>query len=186
MNADDKGTNGRVDHFSAQSLRFERILDAPIERVWQFLVDPALRARWFMGGPTELRVGGTQGLTMYHDLLSDEDDPMPERYRAYAGTTWTERITRLDPPRLLAFLWDDGKAGEVCFELSPLGERTRLVLTHDGLRDRDDAVNFGGGWHSHLAVLERRLRGESVPSFWALHAQAEALARQAFGPDETR
>ena len=48
------------------------------------------------------------------------------------------------------------------------------MLTHTGLRGPGDALNFGGGWHSHLAVLERRIRGEGVEDFWALHAQAEA------------
>ena len=31
-----------------------------------------------------------------------------------------------------------------------------------GLRGRSDAMDFGGGWHSHLAVLERRIRGDGV------------------------
>ena len=180
MNANLPGTTG-PDQFSPDQLRFERVLDAPIDRVWQYLVDPTKRALWFMAGPTDLRIGGAFGLTMDHDRLSDEPVPTPERYRAYIGHAWSETITRLDPPRWLAFRWEDGKAGEVTFELTPIGERTRLVLTHTGLRGSDDAVNFGGGWHSHLAVLERRLRGERVPDFWALHAKAEARARQALG-----
>jgi len=65
--------------------------------------------------------------------------------------------------------------------LSPQGDKTLLVLTHTGLRGRDDAVSFGGGWHSHLAVLERRIKGEAVPDFWALHAQAEQTIGKALG-----
>lgn len=48
------------------------------------------------------------------------------------------------------------------------------MLTHAGMRGNGDALNYGGGWHSHLAVLERRIRGEGVEDFWALHANAEA------------
>ena len=35
---------GRV--IDAQTLRMERTLDAPIDKVWSFLVDPERRARW--------------------------------------------------------------------------------------------------------------------------------------------
>lgn len=167
------------DTFTAHELRFERLLDAPVATVWAWLVEPELRARWFMAGPTDLRVGGNFGLSMNHDNLSDQKVPTPEKYRAHLGHSWSETITRLEPGRLLAIRWDDGENGEVTFTLTPEGERTRLVLLHSGIKNRDGAVNFGGGWGSHLAVLERRLRGDAVPDFWALHADAEAHAKAA-------
>lgn len=171
------------DRISPDSLRLERLFDAPVEKVWHFLVDPELRARWFMGGPVDLRVDGTIGMTMDHDRLSDEQVPTPERYAPYVGNSWEERITRIDPPRLLAFTWESGEAGEVTFELADEGGKTRLILTHTGLRGRDDAVNFGGGWLSHLAVLERRISGGGVPDFWRLHAEAEAAVAKALSAD---
>ena len=170
-----------ADIVTADHLRFERLLDAPVEKVWQYLVDPELRGRWFMGGPSDLRVGGAMTMTMNHDRLSDGDVPTPEAYRQYLGHAWEERITRLEPPHLLAISWEEGKAGEVLFELSDEAGKTRLVLTHSGLRGRDDALNFGGGWHSHLAALEARVRGDAVPDFWALHSAAEARIARALG-----
>jgi len=170
-----------ADSITPEELRFERLLDAPIEKVWQYLVDPDLRARWFMGGPTELKLGGAFGLTMDHDQLSDGDVPTPERYRPYVGRSWKERITRLQPPNLLALTWENGEAGEVTFELTEEAGRTRLVLTHTGLRGGGDALDFGGGWLSHLAVLDLRIRNEPVPNFWALHSEAEAAMRRSLG-----
>src|SRR5690606_25430535 len=96
------------DQVTATMLRFERLLDAPVDKVWQYLVDPELRARWFMGGPTDLKVGGSIGLTMDHDRLSDHDVPTPERYRPYVGHSWSERIIRCEPPNVLAFTWENG------------------------------------------------------------------------------
>lgn len=162
-------------------LRFERQLDAPIEKVWQYLIDPELRARWFMGGPTDAAAGGRIGMTMNHDRLSDNSVPTPERYRAYLGHCWEEQITRIEPPHLLAFTWEKGEAGEVTFELSSEAGRTRLVLTHRGLRGRNDALNYGGGWLSHLAALERRIRDEGVADFWKLHDEAEEAVQRALG-----
>jgi len=170
------------DMITPDSLRFERLLDAPVEKVWKYLVDAELRARWFMAGPTDLKVGGAIGMTMNHDRLSDEQVPTPDRYKQYLGHSWEERITRIEPPHLLAFTWEAEEAGEVTFELIDEAGRTRLVLTHTGLRGRDDAINFGGGWHSHLVALERRIRGEGVADFWALHTEAEAAMERALAP----
>ena len=174
-------TGTRTDTITPQKLVFERELDAPRDTVWQYLIDPEMRARWFMGGPTEPRVGGKIGMTMAHDNLSDEDVPFPERYAPHQGKAWDETITAIDPPRLLAFSWSGGEAGEVTIELEALGDRTRLTLTHSGLRGPDDARNFGGGWGAHLEVLEKRLRGEHIVNFWDLHAAAEARAAAALG-----
>ena len=171
------------DRISQDSLRFERLIDAPVERVWHYLVDAELRARWFMGGPVDLRVDGAISMTMNHDRLSDEQVLTPERYAPYVGNSWEERITRIDPPRLLAFTWESGDAGEVTFELADEGGKTRLILTHTNLRGRDDAVNFGSGWLSHLAVLERRICGGGVPDFWRLHAETEAAVSKTLSVD---
>jgi uncharacterized protein YndB with AHSA1/START domain len=168
------------DVITARELRFERVLEAPVETVWRYLTDPELRSRWFMGGEIEPHVGGKIHMVFDHDNLSDGDAPMPERYAKNKGKTWFETITAWDPPHRLAYSWDNGDAGTVTFTLDPVGEgRTRLVLHHTGLRGAQDAKNFGGGWGSHITVLEARIKGERVENFWALHAEAEARAAAA-------
>lgn len=162
-----------ADRISTSKLVLERHLDASVERVWQFIVDPDLRARWFMAAPDDPRPDGTIGFTMEHDRLSDQPVPTPSQYRDFLGQSWTERILAFEPPHRILFTWEDGVAGEVEIRLLAEGEGTRLVLTHSRLRGREDAIDFGGGWHSHLAALARRIVGEGVPDFWALVSEGK-------------
>jgi uncharacterized protein YndB with AHSA1/START domain len=164
------------DRLSTTELRFERLLDAPISTVWRWIVDPELRARWFMGGPTDLRPEGSLVLTMNHDRLSDRPVSAPTRFRDFMGQSWSERIVQVEPERLIAFEWSGGAEGLVTITLTPEGDQTRLVLVHTGISGRDSAVNFADGWGAHLIVLERRLKGEPVPNFWELHAAVESDA----------
>ncbi|MFN7023411.1 MAG: SRPBCC family protein [Pseudorhizobium sp.] len=158
-----------MDKVSASELVLHRILEAPVERVWSFIVDPELRARWFMSGPSDLRPGGQLGLTMKHHELSDQAVPTPHPYQAAIGASWTETITLFEPPYAIGFTWDGGRGGQVTIRLNAEDERrTKLTLVHSGLRGDADATNFGGGWHAHLAALELRLRNRPISDFWDL------------------
>src|SRR5690606_7556689 len=42
----------------AHTVRFERVLPGPIERVWACLTEPEKRRTWLAGGTMELREGG--------------------------------------------------------------------------------------------------------------------------------
>jgi hypothetical protein len=42
----------------ARTVRLERVLPGPIERVWAYLTDSKKRGRWFASGPMDLRLGG--------------------------------------------------------------------------------------------------------------------------------
>jgi hypothetical protein len=113
-----------------------------------------------------------------HDNLSDEEVPYPESYAPYKGRTWDETVIRFDPPRLLETTFQGGKNGTVTFELFPDGDRSRLVITHSGITSPSGFQDFGGGWNSHMTVLQERLAGRSVRNFWALHARSrEAVAK---------
>jgi uncharacterized protein YndB with AHSA1/START domain len=122
-----------TDTITAQHLRFDRVLDAPVDTVWRYLIDPELRARWFMGGETEPRVGGKFGLAFDHDTLSDGDAPMPEKYAKNVGHSWFETIEA--PQKQL--VWFEQSAHEVMIEepgktLVTLVEHVRPIAERAG------------------------------------------------------
>lgn len=165
----------------AGTVRFRRLLPGPVERVWAYLTEPEKRATWFAGGTMDLWPGGTARLHFRHANLSPGEEAPADCRQVQEGLDFECRITRCEPPRLLAMEWDgdaDEPPSEVTFELTPEGDRVVLELTHRrlgpvGLR------NVSGGWHLHLAMLAARLEGTAPPPFWATRArlQAEYAAR---------
>ena len=159
------------------AIRLERLLDAPVDTVWRYLTEAELREQWFMGG-TDATGPGDFDLLVDHDKLSSDDVPYPAENACFKGSVWHEKVLRFDPPCLLETTFQGGKNGVVTYELVPEGQKTRLVLTHRGINSESGFQSFGGGWNSHMAVLQERLAGRTVRNFWALHAQSrEAVAK---------
>jgi uncharacterized protein YndB with AHSA1/START domain len=95
--------------------RFERLLRHPPEVVWQAITEPDQIDRWMGTRPEiDLRPGG--------------------HYITHHGTgdRVVDRITRLEPPRLLehTFWAHVNPSARVTWELSPAGDGCLLVLTH--------------------------------------------------------
>lgn len=168
-----------VERIAPDTIRLERLLDAPADKVWNYLTRAELRQQWFMGG-SDAQPDSEFELLNDHDNLSDDDVPYPESYAPYKGKTWSERVIRFDPPRLLETTFQGGKNGVVTYELLSEGGRTRLVLTHSGIESGTGAQDFGSGWNSHLTVLQERLAGRGVPDFWALHARSRDAVAKSF------
>ena len=55
------------------TVRFERLLPGPIERVWEYITDGEKRAKWLAGGKTEQVVDGSIELLFHNNSLS----PLP-------------------------------------------------------------------------------------------------------------
>jgi uncharacterized protein YndB with AHSA1/START domain len=130
----------------AETLRFERELRHPIDRVWAAVSTPAGLAGWMAEATLEPREGGA------FELRWDEG-------RAHG------RVVRWQPPALLECTWkerpEDGES-TLCLELAEVPGGTRLVLTHSRLRL---LAGFGAGWHAHLDMLAGLLDGRPVD--WA-------------------
>lgn len=166
---DSSGAYGTV--LEAGTIRFERLLPGPIERVWAYLTESDKRAKWLAAGEMEPRVGAPLDLKFYHSSLSRNTAPVPEKYKGQEeGQVTQHTVTRFEPPRLLSLTWGSGKDGpsEVTFELTPQGDKVRLVLTHRRLRDRKAMLAVSPGWHSHLAVLVDRLEEREPAAFWSI------------------
>jgi uncharacterized protein YndB with AHSA1/START domain len=178
--AEAMASSAPIQRVAPDAIRLERLLDAPMEKVWRYLTEAEFRQQWFMGGTDATGVGEFD-LLVDHDKLSSDKVPYPESYQSFKGAIWTEKVIRFEPPRLLETTFQGGKNGIVTYELFPDGERTRLVLTHSKIQSSSGFQDFGSGWTSHLAVLQERLAGRSIKNFWELHAKSKEAVAEALG-----
>ena len=144
------------------TLEIQRILPGPIERIWAYLTESALRRQWLAAGEMTLKEGAEFELTWRNDELTD---PPGERPAGFAAQhSMKSRIIAVDPPRKLVFTF--GTAGEVTFLLAPAGDRVRLSVIHRRLPDRNTMLKVSAGWHAHLDVLAARAGGTQPAPFW--------------------
>ncbi|NZA27371.1 SRPBCC family protein [Luteimonas sp. SJ-92] len=166
-----------AERVAADTVRIERLLPGPLERVWEYLTDPEKRRLWLAAGAIELHVGGRSELLFHNDALTGHDDAPPAKYAGCGGpVALAGRVTACAPPRLLAYTWggEDDDASEVRFELQERDDAVLLVLTHRRLRGRDTMISVASGWHAHLGVLLDRLHGRAPASFWPAHTRLES------------
>uniref|UniRef100_UPI0034E937DF SRPBCC domain-containing protein n=1 Tax=Enterococcus lactis TaxID=357441 RepID=UPI0034E937DF len=79
------------------TLRIQRILPGPIERIWRYLTDGRLRRQWLAVGEMEMRIGSALELVWRNDELSDQPTTRPAGFAA--EMRMESRVTELDPPR---------------------------------------------------------------------------------------
>lgn len=146
---------------AANAVRIERLLPGPVERVWSYLTDGELRRQWLAAGDMELVVGAPFELVWRNDELTQPPGHRPEGFSA--ENRMHSQLTEVDPPRRLSFTWG---GGEVTFALEPRGAQVLLTVSHRGISDHANMLRIGAGWHSHLDVLDARLRGTQPEPFW--------------------
>ncbi|KAB1140375.1 SRPBCC family protein [Streptomyces luteolifulvus] len=151
MSADLTGTCLTLDD-GRPAVRFSRIHDHPIDRVWRFVTDPGELVHWFPSrADVDLRPGGS--------IRFSGDPDMPES---------TGRVLAVDAPRHLSFAWG---GDELHFDLEAVDEqRTRFTLTNV-LEAENTAARTAAGWEVCLAALDALARGER---FEGPHAGAGA------------
>jgi uncharacterized protein YndB with AHSA1/START domain len=144
------------------TLRIQRLLPGPIERVWAYLTESDLRRKWLAAGEMELKVGAPFEFVWRNNELTS---PPGQRPAGFGDEhRMQSRITELDPPRLLSIAW--GNSGDVTFELEPKGHKVLLTVIHRRLPDRGTMLMVGAGWHMHLDILVARANGTDTEPFW--------------------
>ena len=120
-------------------------IEAPIERVWQVITDPAYVARWF-GNTAEidLRPGG------------------PLRFGWDGHGPFHGVVERVEPPREFAYRWvhdagvpvgGESVETQVSFSLSEVDGGTLVRLVESGFADEGHVKENTEGWTAELAEL---------------------------------
>ena len=145
------------------TLRMQRRLPGPIERVWSYLTDSDLRRQWLASGTMTLRPGASFELLWRNDELSKSATERPEGFSAESRATC--RFVEVEPPRRMRYLWPG--VGEVSIELEAVDDEVMLTLTHRQLIGDRLILNVCAGWHAHLILLAAHLEGHQPPSLWS-------------------
>jgi uncharacterized protein YndB with AHSA1/START domain len=144
-------------------LRFERVLQHPVGRVWKALTEPEELRRWF---PDTVAVDEWKvGAKMTFKDANAQIQPFDGEVLAY------------DPPWLLEFRWG---TDVIRFEVAPRGEGSVLTLV-DTIDELGKAARDGAGWHVCLNALERALDGAPGPAGDWLTLRDEYAEK--FGPE---
>src|SRR5258708_16913498 len=79
------------------TLKIQRLLPGPIERVWAYLTESDLRRQWLAAGQMEMRVGAPVELVWRNDELTNPPGQRPPGFSD--EHRMQSRITELAPPR---------------------------------------------------------------------------------------
>jgi len=156
------------------TVKMERLLPGPVERVWAYLTESEKRATWLAAGEFDLRLGGTIRLEFDNCNLSS-DKVAPPKYKGREMGTFDGKITRLEPMRVLAYTWMwNGGDTEVTYELTPRGKDVLLTIVHRRLAPRDLVLSVMSGWDVHTGILADVLNGIEPRPFWKTHSKLES------------
>src|SRR6266566_4145948 len=144
------------------TLKIQRLLPGPIERIWAYLTDSELRRKWLAAGAMEMKVGTPFELVWRNDELNDPPSKRPEGFPE--EQRMQSRITELEPLRKLSIAWNG--TGDVTFELEPRGKGVLLTVIHRRFPDRATLLMHMAGWHMHLDVLAASANDEAPAPFW--------------------
>jgi len=131
------------------SLRFERRLSHPPEKVWRALTENAELAHWF---PARIDGAREPGARLRFVFPGEGTE---------GGAAMDGELIVYDPPRTLEYSW----GGEILrWELQPRDGHTLLMFTHT-FEDETKAARDASGWDVCLQSLESALGGAPLEPF---------------------
>ena len=139
MQTTDDGTYLELD--GRPAVRFERIYDHPVARVWAAVTDPDEMRHWFPSPEVEHDARTDGSITVSGDPYS----PAPK----------TSRILVWEPPHRFAFEWEDD---ELHLTLSEHARGCRLELVNI-LSTPGAGARNAAGWEMCLDLLDRVVAG---------------------------
>jgi len=137
------------------TLRMERTLNAPIERVFEVLTAAEHIGRWF-GPSDDFRV-------TVHAWEAKEGGAYRVEFNTPDGETHivVGTFTAIVPNSRVSYTWSwEGRPPMdtlVTFALEGKGRQTQLVFTHEGFPAEDVRGHHEQGWTGSMARLERVL-----------------------------
>ena len=149
------------------SLRIERHLDHPVDRVWQAITTPEHLNHWYPFPVVEMdfRVGGKITFKGMDAVITQLDPPTVFAFSEHAPPEMTRESDDL-----------------IHFELTPLEHGCRLVFTHV-FDDRPAAASYASGWQLCLDALVARV-GDQPFTPTRPSDQAHENFLKAFGLDK--
>lgn len=154
------------------SLTFNRIFDAPPEKLYDAFTRQEVVQRWF----------GPEGFTIPH---ADIDVRTGGKYRcemhspAGAAYVLIGEFRELVPHEKIAFTWtwlangEHGPETLVTVLFADRGGRTELTLEHTGFATADARDSHQGGWTSSLESLTHMLAGKPHPVQSRIHVTGD-------------
>ena len=127
---------------------FEIYIRTSPERLWEAITDPAIRSKfsfgvearsdWAVGSPVQMIAPGAANLKLGEGEIIEVDPPRRLVHTMVA--LWSEEVK------------EEG-ASRVTWEIEPIQDSCRLLLTHDQLRDGANEELYGG-WPMILSGLK--------------------------------
>ncbi len=144
----------------SKALIIEQEFNAPLELVWRAITEKELMEKWYF-------------------VVSDFKPEVGHKFQFEGGEKDKRymhlcEVVEVIPLKKLKYTWQyEGYEGLsfVTFELSPLGEKTKVKLTHEGLETFIEPdfkkENFEGGWKYLLhESLKEYLENGKALRYW--------------------
>ncbi len=144
------------------TLKLQRLLPGPVERIWAYLTDSDLRRQWLAAGRMDKKAGTPFEFVWRNDELSNPPGKRPAGFPE--EQRMDSRITEYEQDRKLSFTWQG--SGDVSIELEPRGDQVLLTIVHRRLPDHATLLKVAAGWHMHLDLLAASAAGRERAPFW--------------------
>ena len=157
------------------TLKIERQLAYPVDKVWKVVTTRELLRQWF---PCDVEGEWKVGAELQFIFLQGEGEGLSEE-------ELRGEVLTVDPPRLLEFRWG---THFLKYELTPDGDGCRFRLSHS-FEDPSWGARNATGWEMCLENLDLLLEGASLAKFavsvWkAKFSHYEKKFGAIFGPQQ--